>query len=191
MQVYNRIYKLLHWGMAFLVISAIMLIEIKGLLPEKSMKHEAGALHVQAGLCVFFLVWVRLVWRSTHPVPPIVPPLPRLQTIAAQITHFWLYIMMAALPLLGILALQSKGRPVSFLGFQLPILLDEGEGLPYSLSIRSYHELLGNILIAVIALHVFSALAHHLLRQDNTLKRMLPSLKWVTPYNGGSLRNLK
>ena len=174
MQSYGRTYKLLHWGMALLVIAAIMLVEFKGLLPGKQMRHEAVALHVQAGLCVFLLVWVRIAWRSTHAVPPVVPPLSRAQETAAHLVHAGLYILMAVLPFLGILALQSKGRDVSFLGMPLPILLDEQKGLPYSLSIRSYHELLGNILIATIVLHVLSAWVHHLVRRDNTLKRMLP-----------------
>ena len=174
MEQYNRTYKVLHWGMAFVVLAAIALVEFKDLLPEKAMRHEAVALHIQAGLCVFFLVWVRLAWRSIHAVPPILPPLSRMQKAAAHVVHGGLYMMMALLPFLGILALQSKGRAVSFIGMQLPVLLDEQKGLPYSLSLRSYHELLGNFLMAVIALHVLSAFVHHLLRQDNTLKRMLP-----------------
>ena len=174
---YGKVYRFLHWGMAFLVLSAIALIEIKDLLPKGNLRYEVGFLHIQAGLFVFLLIWVRLLWRVTNPVPPIFPPLQRMQKMAANLAHFFLYLMMVVLPLLGILAMQSKGNVVNFFGLSLPVLLSEDTGLPYALSIRNYHELLGNVLIGLIALHVASAVLHHALRQDDTLRRMLPWLK--------------
>ena len=174
MESYDRTYKLLHWGMAMLVVSALALVEFRGWLPNRDMKHEAVFLHIQAGLGVFFLVWVRLFWRATHAAPPILPDPPRIQKIAAGWTHAGLYLLMAALPLFGILALQSKGKEISFLSWTLPVLLDEDKWLSYSLSFRNVHEILGNLLMAAIALHVLAALVHHFHVGDNTLKRMLP-----------------
>ncbi|HQT25363.1 MAG TPA: cytochrome b [Burkholderiales bacterium] len=174
---YGRISRLMHWAMAFLVISAIALVEIKSLLPKGALKRDFMIWHIQAGILVFILVWPRLLWRAANPAPPIRPPLKGLHRFSANLAHHALYFMMAALPIFGFLALESKGRAVHFFGLQLPVLIDEDKWLHYALTLRHDHALLGNILIGMIALHLISAVLHHVLRQDDTLKRMLPWLK--------------
>ncbi len=175
--IYGRVYRILHWGMAFLVISALALMEFKGLLPKGKLKHDLVYLHMQAGLLVFFLFWIRLCWRMMRPVPPITPPLSPMQKKAATLMHAVLYLMMALIPALGVLALQSKGKAVDFLGFHLPILLDEDKWLPYALPIRNFHELAGDILIGLILLHAAAAIMHHLFWRDDALRRMLPGFE--------------
>ena len=91
--------------------------------------------------------------------------------------HAVLYLMMALIPALGVLALQSKGKAVDFLGFHLPILLDEDKWLPYALPIRNFHELAGDILIGLILLHAAAAIMHHLFWRDDALRRMLPGFE--------------
>ena len=172
--IYDKGYRALHWGMALLVISALALIEFKGYLPKGRLKHDLVYLHMQAGLLVFLLFWIRLYWRMRRPVPPITPQPSPLQEKAASLMHAVLYAMMAFIPVLGVLALQSKGKLVSFLGYSLPALLDEDKWLPYALRIRNFHELLGDILIGLILFHVAAALLHHLFWRDDTLLRMLP-----------------
>ena len=174
---YSWLYRFLHWGMAFLVLSAIALIELKDFMPDRSLRYDIGFLHIQAGLLVFFLIWARLLWRMSNRVPPICPPLTPMHKLAASFTHFALYFMMVATPLLGILSLQSKGKAVVLFGFPLPVFVDQDKWLSYALSIKNYHELLGNILIGLIVLHVASAIMHHMLRRDDTLRRILPWLK--------------
>lgn len=171
---YGAVSKLLHWGMAFLVLFAIGAVEFKGRLPKGVLRHEIMIWHVQAGLCVFILIWIRIAWRLQQAAPLITPPLSRIQSYASRLAHVALYVLMLGLPLLGILARQSKGKPVDFFGHALPILLDEDKGLPYALSIRNAHEYLGNVLIGLVAIHAAAAIFHHVIRQDDTLKRMLP-----------------
>ena len=173
---YGSAHRILHWGMAFLVLAAIALVEIKGLLPKGKLKYEIGFLHIQLGLLAFTLLWPRILWRITRPSPPVSPRLPRLQQTLAHVSHVSLYAMTAVLPLLGIVALQSRGKTVEFLGYVLPTIADEDKWLPYALSLRSDHELLGNILIGIICFHVAAAMFHHWIRRDDTLTRMLPGL---------------
>lgn len=181
--IYGKGYRVLHWGMACLVISALALIEFKGFLPKGKLKHELVYLHMQAGLLVFSLFWIRLYWRATRPVPPITPQPSRMQKKTAILVHAVLYGMMAFIPVLGVLALQSKGKAVSFLGFHLPVLLNEDKWLPFALRIRNFHELAGDILIGLILFHVAAAVLHHLFWRDDTLMRMLPGFKHDTKEN--------
>ena len=179
--IYGKVYRVLHWGMAFLVISALAVIEFKGLLPKGRLRHEFVHLHTQLGLVVLFLFWIRLYWRMRHAAPPITPSPSKMQKLAASIMHATLYILMAAIPLLGVLALQSKGKPVDFFGHGLPVLLGEDQGLPYSLILRNFHEWAGDLLIGLILLHLAIALLHHYLWRDDALMRMMP-YKLKTDY---------
>ena len=175
-----------------LVLFTIGVIEVKGYFSENSVKREITLWHIQAGLCVFLLVWGRMAWRWIRPVPPISPPLSRIQLLAAKLGHFALYFMMLALPIAGILARQSKGNDVTFFGHLLPALLDEDKSLPYALTIGNIHAYLGDAMIALLAAHIAAAIFHHLIRQDDTLLRMLPwrqiqtSKQFLGPSSGGS-----
>ena len=83
--------------------------------------------------------------------------------------------MMIGMPLSGWLMLGAKGKTVSFLGIELPMLIGENERLAWVFD--ELHELGGTVGYFLISLHVLAALLHHYLIKDNTLKRMLP---WKT-----------
>ncbi len=171
---YGVIAKLLHWGMAVLILISLCAIEFKDLFPKGAIRHEVVAWHFQMGLDVLLLIWLRIIWRMKNPAPPILPPLSRIQAMAATTAHVALYALMLILPVMGVLARQARGNDVEFFGHILPAFLDEDSGLPYALKIKSVHTFLGNALMWLIALHVLIAIFHHLVRRDNTLSRMLP-----------------
>ncbi len=171
---YGAIAKFLHWGMALLVLSSLFAIEFRDQFPKGPIRHAVIGWHFQAGLCVLFLIFVRIAWRVKNPTPPISPPLSRIQELSATVAHVSLYALMLILPLIGILARQSRGNEVDFFGYILPTLLDEDSGLPYAITIKAVHAYLGNVLIGLLVAHALMALFHHLVRRDNTLNRMLP-----------------
>ncbi len=171
---FGKIAKLLHWGMAFLVLLSLSAIEFRDIFPKGPIRHEVTSWHFQTGLCIFLLFFFRVVWRIKNPIPPIFPPLSGMQKLASTVGHYLLYAMMFVLPLLGILTRQSRGDGVDYFGYNLPIFLDEDSGLPYALIIKAAHIYLGNILIGLIIAHILMAIYHHLIRRDNTLRRMLP-----------------
>ncbi len=167
-------FRWLHWGMAFLIIALIGAVEIKGALPKGDLKHFLMTLHKQAGLLVFGLVWLRLIWRvSHHHALEIQPYVSSGMKLVANLAHVALYSLMIGMPLLGVLALQTQGKDADFFGWILPVLLDEERGLPYALKLKTAHEWAGNILIGLAGLHVAAALFHHWIRRDNTLIRMV------------------
>lgn len=171
---YGAVAKLLHWGMALLVLSSLGAMEFRDLFPKGPIRHEVTDWHFQTGLCVLLLIIVRVAWRIKNPIPPIFPPLSRLQKLSSTAAHYFLYATMLVLPLLGVLARQSRGNEVDLFGHILPTFLDEESGLPYALTIKAAHTYLGNIFIGLIVVHALMAIFHHYIRQDNTLSRMLP-----------------
>jgi cytochrome b561 len=171
---YGVISKLLHWGMAVLVLFSLCAVEFKDLFPKGEIRHQVVGWHFQLGLCVLLLILVRIIWRMKNPAPPIFPPLSRIQALAASTAHFSLYALMLILPVIGVLTRQARGNDVEFFGHMLPAFLDEDSGLSYALKIKSVHTFLGDVLIGLVAVHVLIAFFHHLVRRDNTLSRMLP-----------------
>ena len=166
--------KLLHWGMAVLILVLLCAIEFRDIFPKGPIRHAVTSSHFQLGLCVLFLFFVRVVWRIKNPVPPILPALSGMQKLASTAGHYLLYALMFLLPFLGILTRQSRGDGVDFFGYDLPVLLDEEMGLPYAKTIKAAHVYLGNIMIGLIVAHIVMAIFHHYIRRDNTLRRMLP-----------------
>lgn len=129
--------------------------------------------HYAAGLAVLLLLIPRIVLRIRARVPPITPTPGRFTALTARLVHLALYALLLAVPLLGWLQLGYGGEPLTlpWLGWQLPVLVQPD---PQAKEItEELHEVLGNVLYGLIALHVAAALWHHIVRRDNTLKRML------------------
>src|SRR5690606_12434817 len=119
------------------------------------------------------LVWIRFIARLTGKTPPIVPPVPTWQAVAAFIVEAALYALMVVLPLLGWLTLSAEGDPIPFFGLQLPALVGKIEQLAER--IEALHVTVVTIGYFMIGLHVAAALYHHSVQRDNALMRMLPT----------------
>jgi cytochrome b561 len=163
----------LHWLMLALMVGVYACIELKGNFPKGSEPRELlKQWHFMLGLSVFALVWLRLAARLIAPTPKIVPAIPAWQAIPAKLMHLALYGLMIGAPLAGWLILSAAGKPIPFLGLQLPALI--GSNPPLAGQIKELHELAGTAGYWLIALHAAAGLLHHYLKRDNTLTRMLP-----------------
>lgn len=170
---YSRASIALHWLTVAVFIGVYACIELREIYPRGSDPREAlKTWHFMLGLTVFVLVWVRFAARIFGRAPPIVPPVPRWQAVAAMIVEAALYVLMIILPILGWLTLSAEGTRIPFYGLQLPPLVSPNEQL--AASTERLHETLATARYFIIALHVSAALFHHYVRRDNTLRRMLP-----------------
>ncbi|MBZ0132879.1 MAG: cytochrome b [Rhodocyclaceae bacterium] len=171
---YGAVSRALHWGIAILAIAAIAFVEIHEIFPKGSEPREgAKLLHVQLGMLVFGLTWLRLAWRAANPPPAITPAPQAWEARLATLMHVALYASMLALPVLGVAMGQASGKTVAFLGSPLPVFLAENKALGKTL--KEAHELIGNLAIGLIAFHALAALWHHYFKRDDTLARMLPA----------------
>ena len=113
-----------HWLMLVLIAAACATIEFKSIFPKGSAGREALVnLHYVVGLTVFPLAWLRLLVRLPGTAPAVEPPLPARQARVARAMHWALYGLMIGLPVIGLLAVNAKGNPVSFFGLELPALI--------------------------------------------------------------------
>ena len=168
---YGSASRVFHGLCGIAVIAALVFIEIKSYFPKGS---DTRALmqyaHTQAGLCVLALIVPRFLWRLNSQIPNIDPPLHRLMAVLSSSMHYVLYGLMLALPILGFLTIEAEGHSIALFGMHLPTLVAADPGLKKTL--KSIHELLGNVMLYLVIVHVLAALWHHFFIKDNTLTRM-------------------
>ena len=163
--------RLLHWTMAALVL-AMLFIGI-GMVSTVSPRY-AGlvSVHKSIGILILVLVAIRLVNRLLNPPPPLPADLPRVQVIAATASHWLLYCLMFALPLVGWAMLSAAGSPiVVFGGLHLPPILPHDVAV-FAL-LRTAHTVLALLLFATFLAHLGAALFHALIRRDEVLPSMV------------------
>jgi cytochrome b561 len=162
---YNRVAVILHWVIALLIVFLLFPGEDLIQVPRGGDLSDWGpSAHASLGITVLLLTLVRIAWRITHKPAPYNPPLPRWQKIASESVHGLFYVLMLALPLSGLFALQNFGaervNPEAVSFFKTVSLY----GLPnLGHWTEEAHEIAGNIAKALLALHVLAALKHQFL----------------------------
>ena len=171
---YPAALRALHWLMALLVLAVYLLIEQRGLFPRGSGGRAAMMQgHFWVGLSILLLVLWRIALRLRADVPAITPPLPGWQAWPAKTLHLALYAFLVVMPLLGLATAWSDGKVllIPLTDVAVPALLPENRALAHQL--EELHETIGELFYWVIGAHVLAALWHHLVRRDDTLRRML------------------
>lgn len=166
--------RLIHWLMAVLVLLAYVLIEQRGWFPRGSGGRRMMMQgHFWVGLSILALVFWRIAARMRSGVPAITPPLPAWQAMGSKLLHVALYTFFIVMPVLGLAAAWSDGKPVfvPFTDMALPALLPEDHATAEWL--EDLHESIGEAFYWVIGLHIAATLWHHWVRRDDTLLRML------------------
>ncbi|CUH67903.1 Cytochrome b-562 [Thalassovita gelatinovora] len=152
---YSKVQIALHWGIAGLMVisffsSDAMSAAWRALMKTGTVEPTLGVrVHVVIGALVLALVVLRLVMRKVQGVPDPIKTGKPLQDRLAQVIHIGLYLCMLAIPVAGLSAW--------FGGVKLA---------------AEAHEVLFNIGIAFVILHVAAALMHQFVLKDNLMARM-------------------
>jgi len=166
---FHPLARLLHWLMAVLILT--MLFVGVGMVSTVSEKHEwLLALHKPLGATIFVLALIRLGVRLRFPPPPLPADMPAIMKFAAHASHWLLYGLMLALPLVGWAMLSAGGYPISLGALHLPPLLPfNGEVFAW---LREAHRYLAYLLFFTVLGHMGAALYHGLIRRDGVLESM-------------------
>jgi cytochrome b561 len=163
--------RLLHWTMAALVL-AMLFIGIGMVSTISPRYHALLAIHKSIGIVILVLVAIRLVNRLVSPPPPLPADLPGWQVVAAKASHWVLYLLMFALPIVGWAMLSAAGYPIVVFGcVRLPAILPHDAAMFAVL--RSTHTVLALLLFATFLAHLGAALFHALIRRDEVLPSMV------------------
>lgn len=176
---YGAIAQSLHWSVVLLVVLAWGLGVVGDELPKGAAEAAALFVHISAGLLVVLLTVLRLLWRLADPSPQPEETGFDNSGIAswigfgAKLAHLGLYLLLVAVPLLGIAVQFARGKGLPVLGlFEIATPWPADRALARYL--KGIHELLAHGLMALAGVHAASALVHHWVFGDNTLVRMLP-----------------
>jgi len=170
-QQYDRVAIGLHWTIALLILAAFLL----GLTVDDFPKSWGSAvvnIHALLGVAVLCLSLGRLAWRLGHKPPPLLKSGGRLAQTFARLAHGLLYLLMLAVPLIGVPTLLYRGRGIDFGLFTISPVLPRTPEIFHPLT--EVHELSAYALLLLAGGHALAALYHHWILRDRTLTRMLP-----------------
>jgi cytochrome b561 len=170
---YSLAQKLLHWATALLIVTLVPVGLTMVRLEPGSIPNTLYEVHKSFGLLVFGLALGRIALRLTRGAPPLVPGLPAWQRAAAHGSHIALYILIVLVPVLGWSGTSACCAPVK-LFWTIPLTLPVSGGMEVAKRIFALHDAMALTLAGIVLIHVGAALYHHLIRRDDTLRRMLP-----------------
>ena len=168
---YNRVACALHWTIAILIVANLLV----GLFHDAMKGWPVMPVHKSIGLTVLALSLFRLIWRITHPAPPLPNHMSRLEAGLAHGLHWLLYGFMIVMPLSGWIMSSAGDRPLNwFWMFDVPkFAVAKGDAIT-GLS-RGAHTVLGYTMAVLVLGHIGAALRHHFILKDRILNRMLKS----------------
>ena len=167
----------LHWLLAVAILTAFGVGLYMTGLGMSPTKLKLINWHKWAGVSILFLSAVRLLWRLSHR-PPELPAsiargMPAWQKVAHHGTHWLMYGLFFAVPLLGWAYSSAHGYPIVWFGvLPLPDFVPVDKALAEA--IKPWHEVSAFALIGLVVLHVAAALKHHFIDRDGLLLRMRP-----------------
>ncbi|MEZ2720929.1 cytochrome b [Paenalcaligenes hominis] len=161
----------LHWLMAFAFFALFGLGFYMTGLPLSPTKLQVYSWHKWAGVSLFFLAVLRLLWRHLHRPPAFPSSMSAQARRLAQLGHGALYFFMFAIPLSGWLMSSAMGFQTVWFGIvPLPDLLPKDKTLANWFG--SAHFYLNVAFIITIVGHIGAALKHQFIDKDNILGRI-------------------
>ncbi len=161
--------RILHWTMALLIL-VMLFIGIR-MVSSLSDYHRLVSIHKPIGAAILVLVAIRLINRLLDPPPPLPVNFPPLLRFAADASHWLLYALMFAVPLVGWGMLSAAGYPIVLWGsLHLPAILPHSDTLFAIL--RPLHTALALLLFATFLAHLGAALTHALIFRDGVFQSM-------------------
>ena len=162
--------RVLHWLMAACLL-AMLFIGVGMVSTIRPTYLTLVSIHKPLGIAILVLVLIRLALRLRYGAPALPADLPWPMKLAAEGSHYALYALMIAMPLIGWGMLSAAAYPVVLFGaWHLPPILPQSDSLHALL--WDGHFYLALAFFALILLHVAAALFHALVRRDGVFQAM-------------------
>ncbi len=170
-QKFGLVTRLIHWGMALLIVSMLSLGTILANMQPNLSNLSLYGLHKTGGFIALTLVILRLIWHRINPPPAPIGPPNAWNNRAAKGAHLLIYLLLLCIPLAGWIGSSATGIDVMFLDrWVIPPIA------PVSEAWESWgflaHRVLTRTLMVVLALHVAGALKRGM-DGDATMRRMI------------------
>jgi cytochrome b561 len=171
---FTPLQRLLHWLMAVCLI-AMLFIGVGMVSTITPTYLSLVTIHKSLGIAILVLALIRLAVRTRSGSPPLPADLPAPMKLGAILSHYALYALMIAMPLIGWAMLSAANVPVKVFGdIQLPAILPQNDQLHALL--WDAHRVLALAFFALILMHLAAALFHALVRRDGVFETMGPKV---------------
>jgi len=152
---YGRVSRILHWGIALLLLWQFCSAGAHFFAKDTSIAHFFWPTHKPLGFLLFVLICVRVVWAlaNTSRRPPSI-------SLAARLGHIALYGILIIVPTLALLRQYGSGK--AFEPFGIPLFPGfEGDKIAWMMAPGNLlHGWLGAALLALVAGHIFMTFWH-------------------------------
>lgn len=175
---YDLTAKALHW---LVVVLVVLQFTTALLLPQIEVDTSPDAvinLHSSFGIVILLVMSLRLMYRWLNPVRMAARDSPAWERTIARASHFSFYLLLILGPFLGWASASAHSVPIRLFGIlALPALA--ARKAQWGIIAGDIHGYAMWALLGLIGMHAVAALFHHFIRQDDVLRRMLPST-WRT-----------
>ena len=169
---YTAIARVFHWATAALVLVMIPIGIVMANTNVGPAQDTLYHVHRSIGAVLLPLVLARLLYRMSHPPPPLPASVAAGQRRIAHVTHWALYGLLLLQAVVGWIATSAYRAPILvFWLFEVPPIWPVDR--PLSESLFAAHRVMGFALLGLITLHVGAALFHHFVLKDAVLRRMV------------------
>jgi cytochrome b561 len=175
---YSTVAIVLHWLLGISIFAMFAIGIYMSDLPFSPLRLKLYNYHKWAGITFLMLSVLRLVWRLVNK-PPALPKaieqaMPTWQAKVYHATHYALYALFFAVPLIGWAYSSAAGFPIVLFGV-LPLPDFVAVDKVFAKQIKELHEISAFALMGLALLHIGAALKHHFIDKDGLVSRMLPS----------------
>lgn len=178
-EIYSPTARRFHWWTVALILIQVPLGlymayrgNVQGIFDD--LTNTLYSSHKLIGIIIFVVVLARLIYRLTHGAPADEPTLEAWHKGASHFNHWGLYLLLLATPIAGYIGI-SQYPALNIFGIPLPGIVAADQDA----AARTFliHFWLAFVLVAFVAMHIGAALYHYVIRKDNVVTRMLPSLR--------------
>ena len=166
---YGLLAKLFHWITIIILILQIPFGFYLVGLEFSDRRIDLENIHILAGIIVFYITLLRLIWKFLNPNPANGNSFFRGQIFIAKMNHFLLYLSIFTITISGILKKLYMGEKLNFLFFRYGFNEDN-----FNLADTFYevHIYANYLLIALVILHILAVIVHHLIFKDKILNKI-------------------
>jgi cytochrome b561 len=163
----------LHWLIAALLFGQIAFGWFLESIPRGiPLRGFYVNVHKSTGLTLALLILVRILWRLTHPAPPLPAFMPAWERVTARWTHWALYGCMLLMPVSGYVASNFSQYGVKLFNVMTLPPWGINDHRIYGV-FNTTHVVTSYLFVTLIALHLLGAI-RHALHRDGVVSRMWP-----------------
>ena len=175
---YFLLHRLVHWATAILVLGLLaagLVFFFVGFDGLKAIFGETFArtlysYHKAFGIIVLGLALVGIFFRVLFGTPEYEPPLSAIFRLPSAGVQALMYMALVAMPLIGWAGSNAAGRPVQVFDYTMPVLVGQDKLLAENLF--WLHDLIGWVLMGLVAIHILAAIVHSKILHDKVTERM-------------------